>query len=61
MAHGYYYALGLFLSTLFGAILTTHFNYQVCAWPRSQTPTSLSLGMKLVCACMGKLGIKSSG
>lgn len=29
MAHGYYYALGLFLSTLFGAIITTHFNYQV--------------------------------
>ncbi|XP_064395751.1 ATP-binding cassette sub-family C member 10-like [Halichondria panicea] len=27
--HGYLYALGLFLSTLLGAFLLTHFNYQV--------------------------------
>ena len=29
MSHGYYYALGLFLSTLLTAILNAHFTYQV--------------------------------
>lgn len=27
--HGYYYATGLFLSTLLGSLLSTHFDYQV--------------------------------
>ena len=30
MYYGYLFALGLVLSTLVSAMLTSHFNYQVC-------------------------------
>lgn len=36
--HGYYYAVGLFLSTLLGSLLSTHFDYQVSSRETMHTP-----------------------